>query len=140
LQAAPGFRARLFRRLAPWLTLYGVGGYGVSLLNQACTHLPWQVVLKTHAGSLDSFDREQTRRQTHSRTGFAKSTAGTICRLLPSTKVIWSALPQRSGDSALDWLFTANPPLPFAYENPERRRRLALPALQIKKEDQCQES
>jgi len=109
-------------------------------LNQACTHLPWQVVVKTHAVDLDLFDRRWPRRCSRSR-AFANQLPVNPAGNFRQQKVFWSALAERSRDSALDWVF--KPILDSLLMTKIHSavaaslcRRIPKP----KKEDQCQES
>jgi len=113
---------------------------GVSFLNQDCVHLPRQMVFKTHAVDLDLLDREQTRRWSQPRSATANSLPAFLSAIsVNKIKQVWSALAQRSGDSALD-RFERTETSNFATsisKAPSSSRSAG--ALQ-KKENQCQES
>ena len=104
-------------------------GHGVSFLNQACTHLPSQVVRKIHAKDLDLFDRCRMRLCSQSRVRTSDQLAANSAGKSQSQlSRLWNAPAERSGDSALDSAFNANQILKFPQQHPERRRRFALPA------------
>jgi len=108
---------------------------GVSFLNQDCVHLPGQMVFKTHAGDLDLLDRWSQPRS---------ATANSLPAILPAISVnkfkqVWSALAQRSGDSALDRFGrteTSNSATSISKAPSSFRSAGAF----LKKVNQCQES
>jgi hypothetical protein len=93
------------------------------------------MVVKTHAGDLDSFDRRFPRRRLHPRVAFANqlpvNPAGKIQLLGSEFGVRW----QSEATTALWIRVHANLFLTFLVEteNPKRRRRFALPAHSIRK-------
>ena len=148
----PRVSERVLRNAALPGDVQGQCGHGVSFLNQACTHLLRQMVVKIDASDLDSFDRRLMRRRSRPRVGFANqlpvNPAGEIQLpeiQLPKGSFWWAPAarsPEASG-KALWIIRRANPNCTFDVPTEIQSAvsaSLCLARLKSQKADQCQEN
>ena len=100
------------------------------------------MVFKTHAGDLDSFDRQLPRRRSRPRATFANQLPVNPAGDLRQQKSDLECAGKVKQRQRFRLAVYADPRLIFDYQNPERRRRFALlrPRSKSQKEDQCQEN